>query len=379
MSVRTPFGFMSARNRENQKLWASWTKHQPRLDLVSVFAVVCYMSCRPNADLTPEEKKAKKEQKAQLKQAVRRRKLQVRLVLAEERRDDAAVADTMAQLQILDEKQAIHASNPLDPQGVPSVYAEPLDRIYNSLASLMQGTSKEQRMLTSKSLLQNMSKGTQQLNMFSDYEALCGYTRLKFFERARLVATLLDRVNDVSGVSEKVLHGLGGVKSVISIGCGPGCDAVGVGLYRQQQGGTLQRAVLMDWAMKDWAQITAPLKSIVVPSLMKEMVWEACNVVKDWDHSENTFARTNLEVDLVVTCYLLTETRGKWESFYIGLLNKVPPGTLFLFVEPTAWQLHRLIEMEYLDYWWIDSSLNRPQLQTMERRIGPAALIGIRR
>jgi hypothetical protein len=69
------------------------------------------------------------------------------------------------------------------------------------------------------------------------------------------------------------------------------------------------------------------------------------------------------------------------------------PGTAFLLTDPTAWQLHafrRRYEFSTLKerhsnkphrqfhFVWLDSSMDRPELQVLEGRIGPAILMGIK-
>ena len=61
-------------------------------------------------------------------------------------------------------------------------------------------------------------------------------------------------------------------------------------------------------------------------------------------------------------CYILTETRGKWKEFVGEAWGKGSPGSLWLFVEPTVWQLHIVLKLftENVQpdglprYWWLD-------------------------
>jgi hypothetical protein len=62
-------------------------------------------------------------------------------------------------------------------------------------------------------------------------------------------------------------------------------------------------------------------------------------------------------------------------------VRRTDPGTLFIFSDPTAWQLHLFMERSSycMDFCWLDSSMYRPELQALEGRVGPAVLVGIKR
>ena len=106
-----------------------------------------------------------------------------------------------------------------------------------------------------RELLRNMTKGTQHIDQFDNYYALLGYTRHKFIERAMLVVSSLNQILQVpsspisssssssspkssSGPShQRIVDDISlkqwkqrilSVRTMTSIGCGPGCDAVGV-------------------------------------------------------------------------------------------------------------------------------------------------------
>jgi hypothetical protein len=113
---------------------------------------------------------------------------------------------------------------------------------------------KEHRLLVARELLRNMTKGTQQLDQFDNYEALIGYTRHKFIERAMLVVLSIHQLTQYESIissskdlyrhiqshvqissphvlfqkSRQFVQRIQSIRTVTSIGCGPGCDAVGV-------------------------------------------------------------------------------------------------------------------------------------------------------
>jgi hypothetical protein len=59
---------------------------------------------------------------------------------------------------------------------------------------------KEHRLLVARELLRNMTKGTQQLDQFDNYEALIGYTRHKFIERAMLVVLSIHQLTQYESI-----------------------------------------------------------------------------------------------------------------------------------------------------------------------------------
>ena len=109
---------------------------------------------------------------------------------------------------------------------------------------------------------------------------------------------------------------------------------------------------------------------------------------------------SSLNVDLILVSYLLSETRGKWHAFFDDVVDLVPVGTLFLFTDPTAWQMHSFREryeffsndkngsttnggvdchgekQRRMNFVWLDSSIYRPEMQKLEGRNGPAVLLG---
>jgi hypothetical protein len=89
-----------------------------------------------------------------------------------------------------------------------------------------------------------------------------------------------------------------------------------------------------------------------------------------------------LSIDLFITSYLLSETRGKWHDFYESLFQKARPGSLFLFTDPTAWQIHIWLskhQHELEGHCWLDSSMNRPDLQVLEGRLESGVLFAMKK
>jgi hypothetical protein len=282
-----------------------------------------------------------------------------------------------------------------------------------------------------------MTKGTQTLGMFRNPAALVGYTRQKFMERAVLVADSLGRLAaraamKLPGPAAPEAHGGGGggpreklfvaddairilasARRVVSVGCGPGCDLVGIVAFlvslRQSNGGVrgsegslppvVGQAVLLDWAMPQWRSILEPLRNLLVPEYVGEVAMASCDVGHGLDDdARNGEARCALRypppssaatataastlsgshenlLDVVVISYLLSETRGRWHA----LLDDVMPSTRMVMVlDPTAWQLHefRRRYRGLFAYTWLDSSMHHPSLQALEGRVGPAVLLG---
>eukprot|EP00978_Attheya_sp_CCMP212_P003930 scaffold8387_cov46-Attheya_sp.AAC.1 len=292
---------------------------------------------------------------------------------------------------------------------------------------------KEGQKINALPLLQHMTKGTQSLQMFEDPNILWGYTRFKFNERAILVCKSLAKLapkntnhsgNDshISQLKEEIWEQLGRVRSACSIGCGPGNDIVGLVAFLQsmsttsrgsppveasenllssgQQRPRLERVILLDWAMEEWAAVLNPLDSLLVPHYLNRMDRAVCDVTDvlrssevacknqracqllldhhppfDDSHVSSIRMGNIWECDMFLVSYLLSETHGKWHAFFKELVLGAKPGSLFYFAEPTPWQLHSLISQETeLDFIWLDSSMYHPELQSLDMRVGPAVL-----
>ena len=296
-------------------------------------------------------------------------------------------------------------------------------------------------------LLRNMTKGTVSQSMFDNRAALLGYTRQKFFERAMLLYTSMDKLrrrgqptihangtsdqthnknncnnNDIQlvmkqmKIREKIWNKVqtGQVRTFCAIGCGPGNDAVGLLTFlhcanhhnvklsssssKSSSFSTimaLDEIILMDWSIEQWDNaVLKSLYSVLQESnllvglqrgKMDQMFKTCfCDVMKPFNDGDNNDARNTIQTsscDVYLISYLLSETNGRWESFFAGLVHSAKSESLFYFAEPTPWQLHRFIELfsKYLDFVWLDSSMDCPSMQSLDGRLGPAVLAAIKR
>lgn len=371
------------------------------------------LSQKANKDLTPQERKAKRELKRQLKVQQKRQRLETKLRHAITRSDSHTEAETRKALQKFDEKQDIVHCN-RDKKIIRPLEETPeREFVMNICAELQrkqqQGntTNKETKQVQTDqavALLRNMSKGTQEKHMFQDANTLLGYSRQKFFERAMLVCNsflkLRPNTNNASSVNNEdtelrksVWDRLCSVRRVCSVGCGPGNDAVGVVAFLKAIGKgspQLEHAILLDWAMDDWKLVIDPLCDIVVPDHVQAMETSTCDVSESLLESvanrqakelllDNDASESN--VDLFLISYLLTEVRGQWQEFVKEMIQVSKPNTLFYLAEPVPWQLHRIKELykDLLEFIWLDSSMNQPEMQPLDNRLGPGVLLGRKR
>ena len=304
--------------------------------------------------------------------------------------------------------------------------------------------TKAEQTAEARLLLKNMTQGTQTTCMFENHTALMGYLRQKWQERACLAISSLAKLdvhrwqmavsssgsNDNGGttiveqsstdhvaaaatneVKQRMWHRLtsnndnnNSIRSICSIGCGPGCDAAGLIKFLEKFTAwnptmntttltLLDRVIFLDWTMDKWDFFLRPLQTILQGhQFIQSADLGHCDVLQSLSAESNAIARKLLlqnnkdnsercDVDLFVTSYLLTETRGKWYDFYRDVIQMAKPGALFLFAEPKAWQLHTLIQQkkELMDFVWLDSSMHSPMLQALEGRVGPAVLLGMKR
>jgi hypothetical protein len=320
-------------------------------------------------------------------------------------------------------------------------------------------TTKQRQTIHAAELKANMQQGTQTKSMFNDELAVLGYTRQKFHERAVLAFSSLDRLDpmycDDTGNDEDIPHNDNGdsndtdtkttttagqisekrrknhetnqamlrciwerlmtTEQIVSIGCGPGCDAVGVLGFLESHGVKPSNGiVLLDFVMNVWKELVLDtLIPMIVPRCVPSVRTVMCDVRESLlvptggDDNENENSSTNrtafLELTepttrrhkLVVVSYLLTETRQKWKSFFghlLGLLKGTE--SLLLLTEPTAWQLHEFLrcfggggssdnendnsgedDLLLKAHLWLDSSRDLPHLQDLDKRNGPAILL----
>ncbi len=274
-------------------------------------------------------------------------------------------------------------------------------------------TNKERRALHAAELKGNMHKGTQTESHFEDELALLGYTAQKFHERAVLAFSSLDRLDPcyrdentetknnamlLACIWERLLS----IEQVVSIGCGPGCDATGVLAFFESHGVKLANGILLlDFVIDAWKETALntliPMISPRVPfvrtlacDVREPILQDSCG---DETNSNKPNADACFELTkhrnhrLIVVSYLITETRYKWKSFFADLLQLLR-GTesLLLLTEPTGWQLR-----EFLNHFgkssngkdgllikahvWLDSSRDYPHLQALDSRNGPAILL----
>jgi hypothetical protein len=295
-------------------------------------------------------------------------------------------------------------------------------------ASLLRKLQTDQ----ARELLQNMTKGTQTESMFTNELALAGYARQKFVERAVLAFKTLDSLDPATAASSSSSSKLGSsrsddaddptkegtaaisfweklmrVRQLWSIGCGPGCDAVGVVAFMGSHDLMLEDGILLlDFVIDQWRsaildELTRQLSPRHVPSVetafcdvrhplrtdpinrpamegMKRFLLRAGR--GDDLKMPPPCCREGVASAMIVVSYLLTETRNRWEPFFSDLLRELQgTHTLLLLSEPTAWQLHDFLQL-FLDdflhsFIWLDSSRDAPHLQSLEARLGPAVLM----
>jgi len=263
-----------------------------------------------------------------------------------------------------------------------------------------------------RNLLQHMTKGTQSRNMFRDIDVLWGYARQKFNSRAMLVVTSLLKLKDdplpfynAMNLDEEKLQStlnsqlfknttlfqmMKDVRSVCSIGCGPGNDIVGfLSFFKltQSQGNAttsllesptddfanIRELVMLDFAMGDWIQLLTPILDVCKNS-NDPLLSSTCNIIMDecdvtkpifvsvgddsfassdsglhakkpCNSANSTAAKYGIACDMFLISYLLSETRGLWEEFMLQLVDSAKAGSIFYFAEPTPWQLHHLISL----------------------------------
>jgi hypothetical protein len=387
---------------------------------------------RPNSTLTEEERIHKQRLKKEMKRKRMEERLERRYRHAIVRKDPIVAKETKSTLESLQSqrmKTNLETNDIIINQNFFDSHEQSarkfIESMYHDLKQQEQQQQQQQQQLQESStkasnrdiqtreavsLLRHMTKGTQEKSMFANSQALWGYTRQKFQSRALLVYTSLTKVGTLCNgnpimipesiscpqqatlmiVKKMTWKSLTtSIQSIVSIGCGPGCDALGVLSFCREHADShprLQSILFMDYAMDEWhPNILRYLIPLWIPTWVDRIDCCSGDVTKSWKDETNASWRdmvTRINPDLYLISYLLTETRGQWEEFLRDLVSQIKPiTTRLLFAEPTPWQLHRLIVMlPELDYLWLDSShFLSAELQNMEGRLGPAVLMAWKR
>lgn len=402
------------------------------------------------------QKAQKKLLKSQLKFQRKVHKLETRIAHAISRKDPVVEQQARKDLDELLHSRSedgclrhnAPASRSISMHGNQSAAIEEVTNIFRQLLTSIDHQTKQsaQDVLTRKqsqnekarTLLQHMTKGTQEIGMFRDVTALRGYVRKKFYGRAALIIKSLgeitpkalemaprienvDEQHRLEYLKQRELMGicydkLSKIQRVCSIGCGPGNDVVGLIAFLRSLSSdetesappnNLQQVKLLDFAIEEWEEAALnALIPILQPQYVEQITCASCDVTKplfttsEAAQSISSFVQST---DIFLTSYLLSETRNTWDLFFVQLVQLAPVGALFYFSEPMAWQLHRFIRistpdsttgcsgnekeshvanlrpLHRLKFLWIDSSMHHPEMQQMEGRAGgPAVLLAIK-
>ena len=359
---------------------------------------------KPNKELTVAERRERKELKKRFKRQRKSKMLHSRLRQSVLRGDSTGENEARRALQDCGGETALNGPSPslISAHRFITEFAKELTE-KGLYANGTKQTQKDQ----AASLLRHMTKGTQQSHMFEDPNTLWGYTRQKFHTRARLVVSSFENLNSDStvqisaaGVSQnelelrnEVWESLFSVRELFSFGCGPGCDALGFvaflnGHERPSQSGLKVQSVhLFDWAIEHWSAVLHPFVAQLGSGCLNSALIQlgSCDLRHNLQHAANIDVIGHLEhksigIELYLFSYILTELRGKWIGFVKDLVKQATKNSLFYFAEPAPWQLHFLqttiVELEYI---WLDSSMNEPALRALDRRTGPAVILGRKR
>jgi hypothetical protein len=240
-------------------------------------------------------------------------------------------------------------------------------------------------------LLHGMKKGTDCDDQYSA-GALGGYAKRKFVERAALIYDCCCEVMRL-GVSGAAAHSSGAspatqalaarasaslrrVRCAVSIGGGPANDLCGWHAFerelqaasdaegevvapamwslRRPCGRCADPAVVeaervalwcLDFASAKWAPLVAAADSALGGGRVRGA---RCDVVDGaWPPAELS-PREADEVggaELYIFSYVLIECRGRWHRFVEAVWARAKPGALFLFADPTDWQLRELVPL----------------------------------
>ena len=361
---------------------------------------------KANSQLSDAEKKAKKLLKAELKHQRKVQKLETRIQHAISRNDPIVEQSARVELdELLRNTDNPHNQIRKQERGCNNEqYGESMKLVIDIFHQLLSAWDKQDQRFgkseqnkRAKDLLQHMTKGTQALKMFQDVTALRGYTRQKFHSRAGLIVESLCKLSpeqsslsNQKAVIDACWKKLEKMNRVCSIGCGPGCDAVGLLAFLRGcvvNNSSSMHFVLLDYAIQEWKDaVLDDLEPILMQSFAGTVTCEHCDVTAPLLEKHVHLIATT---DMFLVSYLLTETRDKWDAYFIELVDEAKEGAVFYFAEPLPWQLHRLIRMaapdsdpsslQKLRFAWIDSSMNYPELQELDGRSGgPAILLAIK-
>jgi len=390
-----------------------------------------------NTKLTEEERETKRRLKAELKHQRRVKSLETKIKHAISRKDAVIEKSAREELKTLLESKndTIQISQQLsqwslNPPINDTKHKAAVDDVIVILRKLLSSIDDEDRQTVKKdkieqtmkarTLLSNMTKGSQTKSMLKDITALRGYTRQKFHGRATLLIesfanitpeslelapTIYSRLDtqqqqeciDQMEIMNMCYEKLDNIQRVCSLGCGPGNDAAGLVAFLRSfmnRKDALEEIVLLDYAIEDWQEaVLDDLTPILVPGYISKITCESCDVTRSI--KSDIVEQYIRDSDIFLTSYLLTETRNKWAEFIIELIDLSKVGAMFYFAEPVPWQLHQVIRMstnqsekstdiDYLPlnklrFAWIDSSIHQPLFQKLDGRpAGPAILLAIK-
>jgi hypothetical protein len=192
-------------------------------------------------------------------------------------------------------------------------------------------------------LLHAMTRGEQTLAMFDDTEALAGYVRRKFAQRARVIFTAICHARAIL----PPLHAarLSKARHVVSVGGGPANCLFGWVLAEEME---LRRPAEDRSSLTVWdfaAHAWSPWWAMIDATLLGEsgrLSGETCDVTRPLTSEHKEAAAS---VDIFLISRLLTETRGRWHAWMRALFAAAKPGAIFVCSEGTNWQLTLLLEM----------------------------------
>ena len=272
------------------------------------------------------------------------------------------------------------------------ITSEVCNRLFSNMSYRSSPTTAKK---AGQQLLRHMAKGTQELTMMvateekktkenehialTPEQAIWGYSKYKFAKRSMLTFNILRHIQPRENhrslnrggncprqpsVPSFLWAQLSTVRTVVSIGGGPGNNLFGVDLFHHlyflndPESNNKQHALnlmVLDYAEEGWAAVVekvAHLSEEFLGGKDKDADQKSryschhCDVTLPLQNDHNGPAQQYLKVaDLIIVSYLLTETRGKWHQFMLEAWRSALPGTLFMLMEPTVWQHHVLLEV----------------------------------